>query len=359
MGVRDPRSRSAGRLVLCRDRFGIKPLFYAQDGGALRFASEIKALLAVMPTPEPDDEVIAGFLLSGADTGEATFFRGIRRLPPAHLLDVPLDDPARAAPRRYWEPPQQADAATGDAAARVRRALPRQRPHPHPQRRPGRDLPERRAGLVLDRLHGATLKADGLLPATYRHQAFGYVPPDAAVSELPWMDLVVERTGVTLDEVRPPPERFEASLQAIARQQDEPFGSTSIAAQWFVFEAARAAGMKVMLDGQGADEVLGGYHGYLKSIAAGLVSDRRPLAYARLALDHRRQLGSWPLPAGTASRRCCRDARARRRASAPALGGVIVEPLERRIPAVEPPADRPAGAAAPADPDRAPVAAPL
>ncbi len=47
------------------------------------------------------------------------------------------------------------------------------------------------------------------------------------------------------------------------RQQDEPFGSTSIAAQWFVFEAARREGMKVMLDGQGADEVMGGDHALL------------------------------------------------------------------------------------------------
>ncbi len=99
------------------------------------------------------------------------------------------------------------------------------------------------------------------------------------------MDLVVDRTSVVLDEVRPRAERFEASLETIARLQDEPFGSTSIAAQWFVFEAAGAAGMKVMLDGQGADEVLGGYHGYLATVAAGMVSDRRPLAYARLALD--------------------------------------------------------------------------
>jgi asparagine synthase (glutamine-hydrolysing) len=160
------------------------------------------------------------------------------------------------------------------------------------------------------------------------------------------MDMVVERTGVTLEEVRPTPERFEASLETIARQQDEPFGSTSIAAQWFVFEAAKAAGMKVMLDGQGADEVLGGYHGYLATIAAGMVSDRRPLAYARLALDHRRRLGTWPLAAGSmigllpervlgaAARVRSLDRRERR--PQPALGGVLAEPLERSVPVLEP-----------------------
>jgi asparagine synthase (glutamine-hydrolysing) len=142
----------------------------------------------------------------------------------------------------------------------------------------------------------AALHRRGALPTTYRHHAFGYVPPDDTVSERPWMDLVVAHSGVEFTEVRPSRGRFETALETVVRQQDEPFSSTSIVAQWFVFEAAREAGMKVMLDGQGADEVLGGYHGYLTTVAAGMVSDRRRLAYARLALDYRRRLGTWPLP---------------------------------------------------------------
>jgi asparagine synthase (glutamine-hydrolysing) len=335
------------QLTLCRDRFGIKPLFYTQAGGALRFASEVKGLLAAMPTPDPDEAIVAGFLLSAADTGPQTFFEGIRRLPAAHLLEVALDDPVRAQPQRYWELPGEAEPAGDDAAGRFG-GLFRDSVRIHTRS----DVPVGTClsgGLDSSSIvcTASTLKSDGLLPSTYRHRAFGYVPPDESVSERPWMDMVVDRTGVGLDEVRPTGERFEASLETIARQQDEPFGSTSIAAQWFVFEAAGAAGMKVMLDGQGADEVLGGYHGYLATVAAGMVSDRRPLAYARLALDHRRRLGTWPLPATTVTgllpaRALTVAARVRSRdgheppSIAPPLGGALTEPLLRGAPAPEP-----------------------
>ena len=335
------------QLVLCRDRFGIKPLFYTQAGGALRFASEVKGLLAATPTPDPDEAIVAGFLLSGADTGPQTFFEGIRRLPAGHLLDVALDDPIRAEPQRYWELPCEAEQADEDAAGRFGELF-RDSVRIHTRS----DVPVGTClsgGLDSSSIvcTASTLKSNGLLPPSYRHRAFGYVPPDESVSERPWMDMVVARTSVVLDEVRPTAERFEASLETIARQQDEPFGSTSIAAQWFVFEAAGAAGMKVMLDGQGADEVLGGYHGYLATVAAGMVSDRRPLAYARLALDHRRRLGTWPLPANTVTgllparaRTVAARVRSRDRheppSIAPPLGGALTELLLRKAPTAEP-----------------------
>jgi asparagine synthase (glutamine-hydrolysing) len=333
------------QLVLCRDRFGIKPLFYTHSAGGLRFASEIKGLLAAMDTPEPDDSVVAGFLLSGADTRAETFFQGIRRLPPAHLLEVPLDDPLRATPRRYWELPDEVDADGEDAAARFAELF-RDSVRIHTRS----DVPVGTClsgGLDSSSIvcTASALKADGLLPASYRHQAFGYVPPDEAVSERRWMDMVVDRTGVALEEVRPAPDRFGASLETIVHQQDEPFGSTSIAAQWFVFEAARKAGMKVMLDGQGADEVLGGYHGYLATIAAGMLSERRPLAYAQLALDHRRRLGAWPLPAGAVTTAVLpgpiRSVAGRLRRShgydrSPALSSIFAAPLQGSMPAASP-----------------------
>src|SRR5207247_67518 len=72
----------------------------------------------------------------------------------------------------------------------------------------------------------------------------------------------------------------------IVETQDEPFGSTSIVAQWYVMRAARAAGMTVMLDGQGADEILAGYHGYFGPYFADLLTQRR---FGEL----RRELGAY------------------------------------------------------------------
>ena len=331
------------QLVLCRDRFGIKPLLYSHVADGLRFASEIKGLLAAMDTPGANESVVAGFLLSGADTAPDTFFEGIRRLPAAHLLVVPLDDPLRAAPQRYWELPTELDRVDDGAARFAELFRESVRIHTRSDVAVGTCLS---GGLDSSSIvcTASVLKAEGLLPVSYRHQAFGYVPPEEAVSERRWMDMVVDRTGVALEEVRPAPDRFGAALETIARQQDEPFASTSIAAQWFVFEAARQAGMKVMLDGQGADEVLGGYHGYLATIAAGMLNERRPLAYAQLALDHRRRLGAWPLPAGTVTAMLpgpIRSVAGRLRPSnghdrSPALTSVLAGPLQGSVPATTP-----------------------
>ena len=109
------------------------------------------------------------------------------------------------------------------------------------------------------------------------------------------MQQVVDATGLEMTYVEVPPEHFERALVEISRLQDEPFPSTSIAAQWFVFNEAHASGLKVMLDGQGADEVLGGYHHYFPLIAAAMLRSRRFVPFARLVRQHRRAYGRAPI----------------------------------------------------------------
>ena len=95
--------RRDGSLVLCRDHFGIKPLYYAEAGGRLLFASEIKALLrAPELRPTVDDQVLYEYLAFGLhDHRPETFFAGIRRLPAAHYAIV---DDAGMRLERYWQP---------------------------------------------------------------------------------------------------------------------------------------------------------------------------------------------------------------------------------------------------------------
>ena len=89
------------RLVLCRDRFGIKPLYYSMRGESICFASEPKAILAGFPAErEPDRDEIERFLAGGfPDAGEATFFRNIRLLRPARYMELSSTD---ATISRYW-----------------------------------------------------------------------------------------------------------------------------------------------------------------------------------------------------------------------------------------------------------------
>lgn len=284
-------------LFLSRDRFGIKPLFYSVAGGALHFGSEIKALLASDRVPvQPNHSAVRRFLATArVDDAEESFFRGIFRIPPAHSALVPLDSPSSVRPARYWSSPSQAYGATVHEAAEEFAAILHDAVRVHARA----DVPVGTClsgGLdssaivcVADRLR------DRAEVPQYAHRGFGYVPQDRVLSERHYMEAVAERASLRMTYVEAPAERVVEILPLIASQQDEPFGTASIVVQWFVFEAARRAGIKVMLDGQGADEVLGGYHSYLAKLARGLLRQWRLLRYARFASEHQRLLGRAPL----------------------------------------------------------------
>jgi asparagine synthase (glutamine-hydrolysing) len=288
-------------VLLSRDRFGIKPLYYARVGDALYFASEIKALLGVPGLEvQPNEELVRRFLLDGGvDYSEETFFRGITKLPPAHNLSIGFDTDGtdgEPEPRRFWSyPPQDGRVSEREAATQFRELLEDAiRIHARSDVPVGTCLS---GGLDSSSIVcvAEELRAEGQIPR-YTHSAFGYLPQDETFSERRYMESVIDKTGARIFVVDPPVERFVDELLGIVRQQDEPFGSTSIAAQWFVFEAAGREGMKVMLDGQGADEVLGGYHGYFPVIASNLLRQRRLLSYARFSREHKELLGERPLP---------------------------------------------------------------
>jgi asparagine synthase (glutamine-hydrolysing) len=97
-----------GRLVLGRDRFGEKPLFYAEHGGVLTFASELTTLLAGAPVPaELDPSAVDAFFVFGYLPGSDAIVRGVRELPPAHLLTWDRGT-SRLSLRPYWHPPAAA-----------------------------------------------------------------------------------------------------------------------------------------------------------------------------------------------------------------------------------------------------------
>ena len=117
--------RDRARLLLARDRLGIKPLYYTVTDHELLFASEIKAILAAMDTrPRFNEAVLPEFLANRFVAGEETFFRGISKLAPGHTLTWSLGDGLRT--RRYWQLPTELDPAApgpADAAREVRGRL--------------------------------------------------------------------------------------------------------------------------------------------------------------------------------------------------------------------------------------------
>jgi asparagine synthase (glutamine-hydrolysing) len=121
------------------------------------------------------------------------------------------------------------------------------------------------------------LSGDGLELHT-----FSFVPEDPALSEEHWISLVARETGAFTHRVSPTPQELEADLDRLIAVQGEPFGSTSIYAQYRVFQLAREGGVKVMLDGQGADELFAGYRYFLPDRLSGLLARGRFATAGRL-----------------------------------------------------------------------------
>src|SRR5438093_992279 len=108
----------ARRLVLCRDRFGVKPLYYAHDSDGLCFGSELKAVAVARPAePEVDPAALGDYLAFGYVPGPRTMLRGILALPPATMLTWQNGD---CSSRLYWAPDFSA-AASGDEREAIRR----------------------------------------------------------------------------------------------------------------------------------------------------------------------------------------------------------------------------------------------
>lgn len=258
------------RLFLVRDFFGIKPLFYTHWNGGFAFASEIKTLLCLpgmAPGIQPQ-RLYEFFRFGLTDRGGATLFEGIEQLPPAHFLDLSLDRLKDARPVPYWRPRR-------DVACRLS----------------FEDAAEKLRALFLDsvRLHlrsdvpiGATLSggidSSATVMAMRRIQGddldlhtFSYIADDPRLSEEKWVDLVGASANAEIHKIRPGHGELVADIDHLIAVQDEPFISTSIYAQHHVFRLAREHGIKVTLDGQGADEYLGGYPTYVAARLASLV----------------------------------------------------------------------------------------
>jgi asparagine synthase (glutamine-hydrolysing) len=268
-------------LVLARDHFGIKPLYYAPLNGRLAFASEIAPLLALPGVDRRGDpQRIYDYLRFARIDDEAqTMFAAVRQIQPGHYVELPLDQPSRVVQRRYWElQPDPVDSLSLDEAASYLRELFLDNVRLHLRS----DVPVGAAfSGGVDSSANVTAMRSLSGPALELH-TFSYVADDPAVSEEQWMKLVAQETGVVAHTVEATPEDLKADLDRLIEVQGEPFGGTSIYAQYRVFQLAREAGIKVMLDGQGADELFAGYRYYLPDRVAGLLSRGRLVTAYRL-----------------------------------------------------------------------------
>jgi asparagine synthase (glutamine-hydrolysing) len=282
-------------LFVARDPFGIKPFYWTRTASSFAFASEIKALLTLDDLPrQADPQGLYNYLRLGfTDHDGQTLLSGVQRLPPAHWAEIDLDDPKVEA-RRYWSVPnERLDIGFDEAAARLRQLF----------------LDSVGLHLRSDVPVGAALSggidSSAVVMAMRALQgdsldihAFSYTAADESLNEERWIDLVGAAAKATVHKVRLSPAELVGDLDTIIAVQDEPFGSTSILAQYHVYRLARQTGIKVTMDGQGADEMLAGYPVYYAARLAGLVKKGHLAEAGAFLLANRSHMPSTLLRAG-------------------------------------------------------------
>ena len=284
----DERSR---RMLVARDRFGEKPLFVGRGQfGTVAFASEMKAILVhpLMPC-QPDSRALARYGAgSWYEHDELTFFAGIERLPPAHAAWY-REDGTESRRWRYWTP----DYAAVDHGIKPRDAVEKfselfQR---SVNLRLRADVPigsSLSGGLDSSAIVGQLASQRGRLPFTQKTFSACF-PSDPTMSEDREIAAVVSHTGVQSFSVVPEPTRLAAESALLHWHQEEPFLSASIYLQWCVARLARQHQTTVLLDGQGADELLAGYQYYFRQRQLDLLDQERyPLAQRETAKFNRR-----------------------------------------------------------------------
>ncbi|MBF0326112.1 MAG: asparagine synthase (glutamine-hydrolyzing) [Alphaproteobacteria bacterium] len=275
-------------LLAVRDRFGVKPLYWGHFGEGIAFASELKQFAAVPGfTAGIDQDMARDFLAFGLlDHDDRTLIQEVRQLGAGDMVELDLGGrrPGPVTPRRWYVPSAALAIRSGEA-------------------------PEYLAWLLTDSVR-LRLRADvsvgvclsgGLDSSAIACLAAGQTEgpittvsacyDDPAVDERRYIHAVTAAITATAIEVFPQADQVPDLIDRIVHAQDGPFSGTTVFAQWCVFEAARQAGVKVMLDGQGADELLAGYHPAFAAYHAGLARDRRWWRLAAEMAGRRRRHG--------------------------------------------------------------------
>jgi len=290
LAVDDPRRDG---VLLCRDRFGEKPLYLGRDaGGAWWFGSEPGALReAGAGSGRFDRARILNFLAFGdSEDPEASFFDGIRQLAPGH--SAVLTAAGLSQPRAWWSVSDLAAAVwdrsqpeSDDVCEELDRAV---RLRLRSDVSVGSSLS---GGVDSSTVLASIRRADPARPLHVFTASF----PQHPVDEWQRARRVAERFEAAAHRVEPTLDGFLAELPLLVRRQGGPFESPSVYAQWCVMGAAASAGVVVLLDGQGADETWGGYPKYVWFAIADALVRADGAAVARIVRAWR-QGGGLPAP---------------------------------------------------------------
>ncbi|MEM5852891.1 MAG: asparagine synthase (glutamine-hydrolyzing) [Candidatus Aenigmatarchaeota archaeon] len=266
-------------LFLARDRFGIKPLYYYLDGEKFIFASEIKAVLQDKSIRiMPNEKSIFKFLVYGFnDDEEETFFEGIKRLLPAHFMIV---NEKRIKIKRYWKLKvkksknfKNEDEITKQLYNLLEDSI---KKHLISEVPVGTCLSGGIDSSVIVCIINKLLKKNANLVKVIgkMQKTFSAVYDDKKIDERKYIEEIIKFTMVEKNYTFPSSKRLWKDLKKIVYFQDEPFLGPSIYAQWEVMKLASKK-VKVLLDGQGGDEIFAGYIPYYGIYFRNLLKEKK------------------------------------------------------------------------------------
>jgi asparagine synthase (glutamine-hydrolysing) len=297
----DERSR---RLLLVRDRFGVKPLYWARHAGALWFASEIGALLAAGIPRRPRRDVLAHAVGTGWANGPLTPVEGVFRLLPGTLMSVDLGT-LEASERCWYEPLATVDPERADALARlaperavleVERAL-----RESVRRRLMSDVPL--GTMCSGGIDSSLITAFAAAETGELHCFNAALVDQPELDESEWAGRVAGELGARLHTVEVSGDSFRRDFVRAVKHIEYPLTHPSSVPMAQIARLARERGVKVLLSGEGADELFGGYPWLHLAEHGDFLARRRPLErLARpvyRALQARGRFGgapAWPPP---------------------------------------------------------------
>ncbi len=281
MAIWDSRNQE---LVLSRDRFGVKPLYYSQAGARFLFASEIKQIRAVQKSqPGLNLPVLERFLADGVkDFDDQTFFEGILKFPPGCFMVIRyLKEGIDLKPEAYWrlgegysfsnsnDPFEHFFWLLKDA---VRLRL--------------------RSDVKIGCLLSGGLDSSAIASMMAQIAEYGqadleqftflsFCCHEKKYDEQKYIDEIEKYHGLNVHRVFLEPKTAMNLLTKVVHHQEEPFGGFSVVAQYLMFRAANQQGLKVVLSGQGADEAFCGYKKYYIYYLLDLFRKRAPLTLCR------------------------------------------------------------------------------
>lgn len=268
-------------LFGARDRFGVKPFYYYKNDKYFAFASEIKAILTLpfISRSINEDSLIDYFSLNKDELQEESFFKGIFELQPSHFFVFDLDNSRLKIEKYYelnvtlrWESfrENQCKKYISDIRELIFKAV---------SIRLRSDVP---IGSCLSGgidsssivcVINALMNKQNIPVIGERQKVFTASYKEFELDETKWAQKVVDKTNTDWYKVYPTLSEFVEDLNDLIYTQDIPFLSTSIYAQYRVMKLAKDQGVKVLLDGQGGDELFTGYLGYYKTFFAEIIKN--------------------------------------------------------------------------------------